>query len=82
MYIGPSTDEPPIASPPITRNVTKAVQFHASPHPIAEIRYSTARIRKLSRRPHLSPGIPASIDPIIVPASALDTVTPSDSGVR
>ena len=38
--------------------------------------------RKLSRRPNLSPGIPASIDPRIVPQSAAETVIPKDAGDR
>src|SRR5229473_1739222 len=38
--------------------------------------------RRLSRRPNLSPGIPASMDPRIVPQSAAETVIPRAAGDR
>src|SRR6266496_1800521 len=38
--------------------------------------------RKLSRRPYLSPGMPASIDPTTVPHSAAETVNPFSHGER
>ena len=82
MYIGPNTDDPPIASPPMNRANTNEPQFQANAHPIAESRYRIASMRRLARRPYLSPGYPAIIDPITVPQSALDTVRPSVPGVR
>src|SRR5208337_2669040 len=80
MYIGPSTEEPPMPRPPMKRATTSAGQFHAKAQPRAEIRYSTAISRKLSRRPYRSPGMPASMAPNTVPKSALKTVNPSDQG--
>src|SRR5438445_2063521 len=80
MYIGPSTDDPPIPSPPTKRNRTREYQFQARAQPTDEITYNTAMTRKLSRRPYRSPGNPASIAPKIVPHSALATVTPSRPG--
>src|SRR5579875_695753 len=76
MYIGPSTEEPPTPSPPINRNTSSASQFHAIPHPTAEIKYKIAIARRLSRRPLRSPGTPASDAPKIVPSSAIETVKP------
>ena len=79
MYIGPSTDEPPIARPATKREATSDVQFQAKAQPRAETRYKTAITRRLSRRPYRSPGIPASIAPTMVPQSAIETVSPSDA---
>src|SRR5712664_3575700 len=82
MYIGPSTDEPPMPRPPMKRKRTSVLQFQAKAQPRAETRYSTAMARRLSRRPNLSPGIPASMDPRIVPQSAAETVIPRAAGDR
>ena len=49
--MGPSTDDPPIASPPMKRKQTSEYQSQATAQPSAEITYSTARMRRLSRRP-------------------------------
>ncbi len=38
MYIGANTEDPPMANPPMKRKQISAHQFHASPHPTAEIR--------------------------------------------
>src|SRR3974390_732449 len=82
MYIGPSTEDPPMANPQITRKAINHPQFHATAHPIEETRYRTANTRRLSRLPYLSPGIPAVIAPMIVPNNALETVSPSVAGVK
>src|SRR5881275_2681415 len=82
IYIGPSTDDPPIPSPAKNRNSTSADQFHARAQPSAETRYRTASPRRLSRRPYLSPKRPAVAAPMIVPQSALETVKPSAPGER
>src|SRR5579884_2337353 len=82
MYIGPSTDEPPIPRPPMNRKSTSADQPQAKAQPKAEIKYNTAITRRLSRRPYRSPGIPASIAPKTVPQSALATVIPKEAGER
>ena len=36
MYMGPITEEPPIAKPPITREKSNTYQFQANAHPSAE----------------------------------------------
>src|SRR5258708_1078427 len=82
IYMGPSTDEPPIPRPPMKRKRTSADQSHATAQPRAETRYSTAIARKLSRRPNLSPGSPARMDPKMVPQSAAETVIPKAAGDR
>src|SRR5271168_1468147 len=82
MYIGPSTDDPPIPSPPIKRDTSSAGQFHANAQPTDDTKYNTAINRKLSRRPYFSPGRPPVIAPITVPASAEETVTPRDHSER
>ena len=69
-------------SPPTKRASTSQCQFHANAQPSAETKYRTAMIRRLSRRPQRSPGIPASMAPTMVPHSAMDTVSPSDAGER
>ena len=51
MYMGPSTDDAPIPSPPMKRASRKEYQSQASAHPRAETRYSTAVICRLARRP-------------------------------
>src|SRR3989442_790640 len=79
MYIGPSTDDPPIARPATKREATSDVQFQARAQPRAETRYRMAITRRLSRRPYRSPGIPASIAPTMVPQSAIETVSPRDA---
>src|SRR6266567_483242 len=80
MYMGPRTEDPPMASPPIKRKATSAYQCHAKAHPRAETRYRTARMRRLSRRPYRSPGIPAENEPATVPHNAMATVIPKDAG--
>src|SRR2546422_6841621 len=80
MYIGPRTEDPPIPSPPMKRNATSEGQFHAAAQPRAETKYKMAMSRRLSRRPSLSPGNPASIDPMTVPQRALATVMPNIPG--
>jgi len=35
MYIGPTTEEPPMARPPMKRNRIKTYQFQANAHPRA-----------------------------------------------
>src|ERR1035437_7483883 len=81
MYIGPSTEEAPMPSPPMNRAPTKEYQSNANAQPRAEIRYSTAVMRKLPRRPYRSPGIPPNMAPRMVPQSAADTVNPSSAGL-
>ena len=39
MYMGPSTEEPPMPRPPIKRKKTSADQFQANAQPRAETRY-------------------------------------------
>ena len=51
MYIGATTDEPPMASPPMNRKTSSETQPGASPQPAAERRYSTASARSTGRRP-------------------------------
>src|SRR5574340_1320539 len=81
MYMGPSTEEPPMPSPPTKRNNTSEFQPQAKPQPTAEMKYSTAISRSESRRPQRSPGMPANSEPITVPQSAAETDKPSDAGV-
>ena len=50
--------------------------------PRAETKNRTASPLKLSRRPNRSPGMLASIAPMIVPHRAMATVKPSEAGVR
>ena len=64
------------------RKKTSADQLQAKAQPSAETRYRIASTRRLSRRPYFSPGIPANIEPKMVPRIALKTVTPSRYGVR
>ena len=51
IYMGPSTEEPPIPKPPMKRKKTRAYQFQAKAQPREEIRYRMAMMRRLSRRP-------------------------------
>ena len=37
IYTGPSTDEPPIPSPPMKRKISSDGQFHAKAQPRAEM---------------------------------------------
>src|SRR3954471_23548487 len=82
IYMGPSTDDPPMPSPAKNRNTTRDDQLHARAQPSDDTRYRTARPRRLSRRPYLSPKNPAVAAPMIVPHSALETVKPSAPGER
>src|SRR5471030_38847 len=81
MYMGPSTEEAPIPSPPMNRASTNEFQSNANAQPSAEMTYSTAVIRRLARRPYLSPGTPPNMDPRMVPYRAAATVSPSDQSV-
>ena len=78
--MGPSTEDPPMPSPPTKRKSTSEDHPHANAHPSADAMYSSAITRRLARLPIRSPGMPASIAPRIVPTRALETVTPSDAG--
>src|ERR1044072_9083850 len=82
MYIGPSTDDAPIPSPPMNRASRNEYQSKANAQPTADNRYSTAVICNAFRLPSRSPGMPPNIAPRIVPHSAEDTVTPSMYGVN
>src|SRR5580704_8888666 len=77
MYIGASTDEPPIPNPPMIRKAISDPQFHDNAQPSADKKKNTAIIRRLSRRPHRSPGYPAVTAPTTVPHKALETVIPN-----
>lgn len=80
MYMGPSTEEPPMPSPPTNRKNTSEYQSQAKAHPRAETTYRTAMMRRLSRRPKRSAGIPANMAPRMVPISAVATVRPREKG--
>ena len=51
MYIGPTTDEPPIARPPISLKDRSAYQFQARAQPKAEATYSRPKAARHPRRP-------------------------------
>src|SRR5215472_17230767 len=80
MYIGPITEEAPIASPPTMRNKRSAGQLQASAHPRADAKYKAPNAARHLRRPYRSLGGPAPSDPKTVPHNALETVTPSIAG--
>src|ERR1700691_5048318 len=82
MYIGTSTKDPPLPTPPINRKKSSDQRFHAKAHPTAEITYNNAITRKLSRLPYFCPGRPDVVAPSTVPISAIVTVKPSSHGVR
>ena len=42
MYIGETTEAPPIARPPMNRKNRNEAQFHGNAQPSAETKYSTA----------------------------------------
>src|SRR6185312_16764488 len=80
MYMGPVTDEAPIARPPVIRKKMSAAQLQASAQPTADARYSAARVTKQGCLPKRSLGRPAPKAPTTVPQSALETVTPRSAG--
>src|SRR5580698_10306027 len=80
MYIGPITDEAPIANPPMARNTISAVQLQARAQPMEETRYRAPSTRRQRRRPYRSLGVAAPNEPTTVPHSALETVMPSING--
>ena len=82
MYIGPSTEEPPMPRPPMKRKATSEYQSHEKAQPMAEMKYSTPMSCRAPRRPLRSPRIPANNAPTMVPHSALATVKPSARSER
>src|SRR5580700_6128413 len=82
IYIGPTTDDAPTAIPPIKRNVINKIQIDESVQPIADIKYKTAIIFSVARRPYFCAGIPAIIDPITVPIRLDATVNPCQKESR
>ena len=82
IYKGPSTLDPPMPKPPMNRKNNSEGKSHEMAEPRADTIYNTAMIRKLSRRPYLSPGTPPKIAPMMVPHRALETVTPSMASER
>ena len=79
MYIGETTEAPPIARPPRKRKARKDAQFQGNALPKAETKYSTAIAISTLRRPRVSAGRPTAIEPTIVPISAAATVNPSQN---
>src|SRR5664280_2545112 len=82
MYMGPITEDPPMASPPTKRKQIRADQLQVKAHPKADSTYKTPSARKQPRRPKRSLGGPANSDPKTVPHKALATVKPSMAGER
>ncbi len=80
MYIGPITDDAPMANPPIARNTIRAAQLHVKAQPTEETRYKAPSSLRQRRRPYRSLGDAAPNEPRTVPNSALETVMPSVSG--
>src|SRR5580658_9284694 len=79
MYIGETTEAPPIARPPKKRKKRKEPQFQGNALPKDETKYSTAIASSVLRRPYVSAGRPTTIEPTIVPMSAEATVNPSQN---
>ena len=71
MRIGPSTEEPSTANPPIQRAITNYDQSQAMPLPKAETKYSTAKMESILRLPVEFDGLLASRVPMIVPITVL-----------
>ncbi len=80
MYIGPITDDAPMANPPIARNTIRAAQLHVKAQPMEESTYKAPSSLRQRRRPYRSLGAAAPNEPRTVPNSALETVMPSVSG--
>ena len=76
MYIGPTTDEAPTASPPIKRKNTSVHQFKTTAQPTAERKYKYATTFSDSSLPYFSAGLPQTSAPTIVPKSATAIVKP------
>src|SRR5512147_1424411 len=82
IYIGDTTDAPPTAKPPMNRKNMKENQSQASAQPIAETKNSTASAKRIPRLPKMSAGRPTTMEPMIVPISALETVKPRLASLR
>ena len=76
MYRGTTTDEPPMATPPMNRKMTSESQFGGNAEPTAEIKYRIAMRTRMFRRPQRSDGRPTPNAPMSVPISATETVKP------
>ena len=68
-------------NPPRKRKTISTGQLHASPLPMAEIKYSMAVMRSVSRPPSFCPTTPAPSAPTTVPTSAMATVQPLFHGL-
>ncbi len=79
MYIGETTEAPPMASPPKKRKKRNEPQFQGNALPKEETTYSTAIAISTLRRPQVSAGRPTTIEPMIVPMSAEATVNPTQN---
>src|ERR1017187_487994 len=77
MYMGETTEAPPTATPPMKRKVAKDHQPHAREQPIAETKYRAPNVNSTARRPKASAGRPTTMEPMIVPIRAVETVKPS-----
>ena len=77
IYIGETTEAPPMASPPIKRKRISEIQSQAKPQPTAETKKSTARTNRVRLRPIRSAHLPTAIEPGMVPIKALATENPN-----
>ena len=76
MYMGPTTEEAPTATPPINLNVTNNNQTEDDAQPIAESRYIMAITINTFLRPYFWAGLPVIREPITVPIKLEATVKP------
>jgi len=82
IYIGATTDDAPIPSPPIKRNIINKGRLLASALPMADMVKRNATINKTGFLPNLSAGFPDDRAPIIVPIRADEIVKPCQKESR